>query len=78
MEGMPEIAEQVFDLPVRRGYPVGISGLADLVNSPLFATGVGLVMYGNRNRSKSRFRIGESNIFSKVTRRMRDWFGEFF
>ncbi|MCK5553063.1 MAG: cell division protein FtsA [Deltaproteobacteria bacterium] len=78
MEGMPEIAEQVFDLPVRRGYPVGISGLADLVNSPIFATGVGLVMYGNRNRSKSRFRIGETNIFSKVSRRMRDWFGEFF
>jgi cell division protein FtsA len=78
MEGMPEIAEQVFNLPVRRGYPVGISGLADLVNSPIFATGVGLVKYGSRNRSKSRFRIGETNIFSKVSRRMRDWLGEFF
>jgi cell division protein FtsA len=78
MEGMPEIAEQVFNLPVRRGYPVGISGLVDLVNSPIFATGVGLVKYGSRNRSKSRFRIGETNIFSKVSRRMRDWLGEFF
>ena len=78
MEGMPEIAEQIFNLPVRRGYPVGISGLADLVNSPIFATGVGLVVYGSRNRSKSRFRIGETNIFTKVSRRMRDWFGEFF
>ncbi len=78
MEGMPEIAEQIFDLPVRRGYPVGISGLKDLVNSPIFATGVGLVVYGSRNRSKSRFRIGEPNIFAKVSRRMRDWFGEFF
>ncbi len=78
MEGMPEIAEQIFDLPVRRGYPVGISGLKDLVNSPIFATGVGLVVYGSKNRSKSRFRIGETNIFAKVSRRMRDWFGEFF
>ena len=78
MEGMPEIAEQVFNLPVRRGYPMGISGLVDLVNSPIFATGVGLVMYGSRNRFKSRFRIGETNIFTKVSRRMRDWFGEFF
>jgi cell division protein FtsA len=78
MEGMPEIAEQIFNLPVRRGYPAGISGLADLVNSPIFATGVGLVVYGSRNRSKSRFRIGETNIFTKVSRRMRDWFGEFF
>jgi cell division protein FtsA len=78
MEGMPEIAEQIFNLPVRRGYPVGISGLTDLVNSPIFATGVGLVVYGSKNRSKSRFRIGETNIFTKVSRRMRDWFGEFF
>ncbi len=78
MEGMPEIAEQIFNLPVRRGYPVGISGLTDLVNSPIFATGVGLVVYGSKNRSKSRFRIGETNIFAKVSRRMRDWFGEFF
>ena len=78
MEGMPEIAEQVFNLPVRRGYPVDISGLVDLVNSPIFATGVGLVMYGSKNRTKSRFRIGETNIFAKVSRRMRDWFGEFF
>jgi cell division protein FtsA len=78
MEGMPEIAEQIFNLPVRRGYPAGISGLADLVNSPIFATGVGLVVYGSRNQSKSRFRIGETNIFTKVSRRMRDWFGEFF
>jgi cell division protein FtsA len=78
MEGMPEIAEQIFNLPVRRGYPVGISGLADLVNSPIYATGVGLVMYGSRNRTKSRFRIGDTNIFSKVSRRMKDWLGEFF
>jgi len=78
MEGMPEIAEQIFNLPVRRGYPAGITGLADLVNSPIFATGVGLVIYGSKNRSKSRFRIGETNIFTKVSRRMRDWFGEFF
>jgi len=78
MEGMPEIAEQIFNLPVRRGYPMGIAGLVDLVNSPMYATGVGLVMYGSRNRSRSRFRIGETNIFAKVSRRMRDWLGEFF
>jgi cell division protein FtsA len=78
MEGMPEIAEQIFNLPVRRGYPAGISGLTDLVNSPIFATGVGLVVYGSKNRAKSQFRIGETNIFSKVSRRMRDWVAEFF
>ena len=43
LDGMPEIAEQIFDLPIRRGCPSGVGGLADHVNSPTFATGVGLV-----------------------------------
>ena len=46
LDGMPEIAEQIFDLPIRRGCPTGVGGLADHVNSPTFATGVGLVLYG--------------------------------
>lgn len=78
LEGVPELAEQIFNLPVRRGTPIGIGGLVDLVNSPLYATGVGLVLYGCRNRSKGRFKVGEGNIFSKVTHRMREWIGEFF
>jgi cell division protein FtsA len=78
LEGAPELAEQVFNVPVRRGIPIGISGLVDLVNSPMFATGVGLVLYGSRNMTQSRFRKGEGNIFSKVTHRMKEWIGEFF
>ena len=78
LEGIPELAEQVFNLPVRRGAPIGIGGLVDLVNSPMYATGVGLVLYGSRNKAQSRFRVGEKNIFSKVTHRMKEWIGEFF
>lgn len=78
LEGVLELTEQIFNLPVRRGVPMGIGGLVDLVSSPIFATGVGLVLYGSRNRGKSRFRVGEENIFSKVTHRMREWIGEFF
>ncbi len=78
MDGMPEIAEQVFNLPVRRGYPMGISGLVDLVNSPIYATGVGLVIYGSRNSSKGTIQTGKTDIISKASRRMRDWLGEFF
>ncbi|OGP76449.1 MAG: cell division protein FtsA [Deltaproteobacteria bacterium RBG_16_49_23] len=78
LEGIPELAEQVFNLPVRRGAPVGIGGLVDLVNSPIYATGVGLVLYGSRNMAQSRFKVGEGNVFSKVTRRMKEWIGEFF
>jgi cell division protein FtsA len=78
LEGVPELAEQIFNLPVRRGTPVGIGGLIDLVSSPIYATGVGLVLYGSRNMGKSRFQVGEGNVFSKVTRRMKEWIGEFF
>ncbi len=78
LEGVPELAEQIFNLPVRRGTPIGIGGLVDLVNSPIYATGVGLVLYGSRNRTQGRFKVGEGNLFSKVTRRMKEWVGEFF
>ncbi|RLB50424.1 MAG: cell division protein FtsA [Deltaproteobacteria bacterium] len=46
LDGMPELAEHVLGLPVRRGAPVGIGGLIDVVRSPAFSTGVGLVKYG--------------------------------
>jgi len=78
LEGLPELAEQIFNLPVRRGIPVGIGGLVDLVHSPIYATGVGLVLYGSKHETQSRFKIGEANIFSKVTHRMKEWIGEFF
>jgi len=46
LDGMPELAEQVLGLPVRRGAPQGVGGLVDVVKSPGYATGVGLVRYG--------------------------------
>ncbi len=48
LEGMSEIAEQIFDLPIRRGVPVGVGGLADHVSNPAFATAVGLVLYASQ------------------------------
>ena len=80
LEGMPELAEQVFNLPVRRGLPQRIGGLVDVVNSPAYATGVGLVVYGSKNVGVHEFPTAQSedNIFRKVSRRMKEWFGEFF
>lgn len=46
LDGMPELAEQILGLPVRRGAPTGVGGLMDVVKSPAYATGVGLVKYG--------------------------------
>jgi cell division protein FtsA len=46
MDGMCEVAEQVLGLPTRRGVPTKIGGLVDVVRSPAYSTGVGLVMFG--------------------------------
>jgi cell division protein FtsA len=77
LEGMPEIAEQIFDLPIRRGSPTGVGGLADHVNSPAFATAVGLALYAQRNMA-SDFRGPGSGTFSRVRGRLRGLFREFF
>jgi cell division protein FtsA len=76
LEGVTDIAESVFDLPTRLGTPRGISGLTDVVNNPMYATGVGLVLYGARNQPKKKFRIRDTNIFNRVMTRMKRWFKE--
>ncbi|MGA7145996.1 MAG: cell division protein FtsA [Desulfobacterales bacterium] len=76
LEGVTDVAEAVFDLPTRLGTPRGISGLTDVVNNPMYATGVGLVLYGARNQPKKKFRIRDTNIFNRVMVRMKKWFKE--
>ncbi|MEW6410531.1 MAG: cell division protein FtsA [Nitrospirota bacterium] len=79
MEGIPEVAEQVLDLPVRRGIPANIGGLVDVVSNPMYATGVGLVFYGAGEAKESmRKRFSGDNIFGRVLGRMREWFEGFF
>jgi cell division protein FtsA len=81
LEGTTELAEFILEMPVRRGYPQGVGGLADVVNSPIYSTAVGLLVFAaksRRNRSEVQFRIGNENIYSKVTNRMKAWLGEVF
>jgi cell division protein FtsA len=78
LAGMPELAEEVLGLPVRRGMPRGIGGLVDVVKSPMYATGVGLVVYGARHTDRRLFRIREENVYRKVRGRMREWLEEIF
>jgi cell division protein FtsA len=74
--GVTEIAESVFGLPTRQGKPQGIGGLVDVVNNPMYATGVGLVLYGAKRKSAKKFRIRDDNIFNRVMTRMKKWFQE--
>jgi len=76
LRGISEIAESVFEVPVRQGTPHGISGLVDVVNSPMFATGVGLVLYGSKDEERKKFRIRDGNIFHRIMSRMKGWFKE--
>jgi cell division protein FtsA len=79
MHGVPELAEQVFDVPVRRGAPTGLSGLADVVQSPIHATGVGLALYGARGHGAGTpaEALGGS-LAERAGRRLREWLGELF
>ena len=78
LEGLAEIAEQIFVLPIRRGVPTGVGGLADHVNSPAFATAVGLVMYAQRNHVGEVARPVGARAFGRVAGRWRTLFKEFF
>ncbi len=75
LPGVTEMAEQVFNAPSRTGYPVGIRGLVEVVSKPMYATPVGLVLYGaKRTQEGKKFRIRDTNIFGRVMERMKRWF----
>jgi len=78
LEGLPEIAEQIFDLPIRRGCPSGVSGLVDHVSSPAFAAAVGLALYAHRNRAEPLMRRSSFGPVSRVVGRLGRVFREFF
>ena len=76
--GVIELAEQLFNMPVRRGYPTGIGGLTDVVNSPMYATGVGLLVYGSRYLTRDDMRKGDVGAIGGMIRKIKKWFLEFF
>jgi cell division protein FtsA len=79
MDGITDMAEKIFKLPVRRGFPKGIGGLVDVVNSPMYATGVGLILFGLKNRQYGKKpRLTDKNLFDKIFNRMKGWMEDFF
>ena len=75
MEGAEELAEEIFHMPVRLATPTHVSGLSDVVNNAIHATGVGLLLYGNKaDPAKNLVNNGGDSVFDRV----RSWFrGEF-
>jgi len=74
MEGVVDLAEEVFHMPVRLGLPRHVTGLVDVVRNPIHATGVGLLLFGYKNQSRGETSMfAESNVGS-VLKRMKNWF----
>jgi cell division protein FtsA len=78
MEGVTELAEQVFDMPVRKGCPTGIGGLKEAAESPVYATAVGMILYGYRYLAKGRMKSGGSVFFGNMFHKIAKWFAELF
>ncbi|MEO5376389.1 MAG: cell division protein FtsA [Magnetococcus sp. DMHC-6] len=80
-EGMVELAEEVFNKPVRLGPPQGVGGLTDVVATPIFATAVGLVLFAVRHKQREapiHFIQDEETLIKKIMLRMREWLGDIF
>ena len=74
MQGVVELAEEVFHLPVRVGAPQYVSGLVELVRNPIYATGAGLLLYGRgRQQDGARTRRLDTGA-SGIWNRMKSWF----
>ncbi len=77
IQGIEDLGEQIFNLPTRIGYPRNIGGLRDVVNSPIFATAVGLLLYGaEKHGVEQKLRIRDSNVFNRILSRMRKWYAD--
>ena len=75
LDGVPELAEQVFHLPVRRGVPLGVRGLVDVVASPMHATGVGLILFGLRESGNG---VAAGRLWGRMRQRVNEFLREFF
>ena len=77
LDGIAETAEQILNLPVRVGYPNTVGGLSEIVKSPIYATAVGLLLYGRKHMSyNGNGTKGYKSIFSQITQSAKNWLAE--
>jgi cell division protein FtsA len=74
MQGMVELGEEVFHMPVRLGMPQYVGGLAEVVRNPRFATGVGLLLAGMEQHQRHQLERMQSGSLAQVFNRMKSWF----
>ena len=74
MEGVIELAEEIFHMPVRLGVPQHVTGLVDVIRNPIHATGVGLLLFGNKQQNSFSSQPLEENSEDSLWKRMKSWF----
>ncbi len=74
IEGLVDLAEEIFHMPVRLGAPQSVMGLVDVVRNPIYATGVGLLLFGSQNRVQRAFDADFGRGVRGVWERMKSWF----
>ncbi len=75
IEGLVDLAEEIFHMPVRIGVPQHVVGLIDVIRNPIYATGVGLLIFGKQNRFSTGRMLGSDNGgFTTIWLKMKSWF----
>ncbi|AZT82933.1 cell division protein FtsA [Marinobacter sp. NP-4(2019)] len=74
MEGVVELAEEIFHMPVRLACPQAVSGMTEVVNNPIYATGVGLLIHGFRQMDLGRAPVLKGENAPSLFERMKAWF----
>lgn len=78
LRGSAELAEQVFDMPVKIGYPKGFNGLTDIIDNPAYATVLGLILYGGQGMGLAEpYYIHRYGMFGRMADSMKKWFRDF-
>jgi len=73
MEGVVELAEEIFHMPVRLGVPQHVNGLSEMARNPIHATGVGLLLYGQRSRGNPRSEPVDTRSKKGILAMMTEW-----
>ena len=79
LKGINELSDIIFDMPVRRGWPTNFGGLRNIVQSPIYSTAVGLIIYGSKlERPTSKFVVKGKGIYNKMLNNVQMWYDELF
>ena len=78
MEGVVELAEEIFHMPVRLGIPQHVNGLSEVARNPIHATGVGLLLYGQQRRQYPSSEPVDTRTEKGMFKRMAEWFQKNF